>query len=70
MASRICGVDLDEHQIRIGTLEAVEGWLRGIGGMFHDHVRDIVSQITWQGNLAVVVACEAGDLGVISLRRR
>jgi high-affinity K+ transport system ATPase subunit B len=65
----LCGVDLESHKIRIGTLASIRSWVRNVGGTFHDHLAGIVEQIALRGDMAVVVACEAGDLGVIALGR-
>lgn len=67
--SPLCGVDLENNSLRIGTLASIETWLREVGGTFQKHIKQIVDQITGRGDLAVVVACEAGDLGVIWLQR-
>lgn len=51
-----------------GNIETVEKWVRGFGGMIHNHLRRMVTQTQGRGGMAVVVASAKIDLGVVCFR--
>lgn len=67
---RICGIDFDSRLIRKGTLEAIEEWLKSMGGYVHSHIRRVIGHIVRRGGQAIVIANESMALGVICLRPR
>lgn len=54
--------------VKEGTIDSIEKWVRGFGGMIHNHLRRVVSQTQVRGGQAVVVASEKADLGVVCFR--
>ena len=66
--NQVCGINLHDHMIRKGSLNAIEEWVRNIGGYLHCRIRSVVSQILSKGGLAIVIANETVDLGVVYLR--
>ena len=67
-SNQVCGINLHDHMIRKGSINAIEEWVRNISGYFHCRIRSIVSQILSKGGLAIVIANETVDLGVVYLR--
>ena len=66
--TRMSGVSLDGHEIRKGSTDAVEGYVRGLGGFLPESVRATVQQIAKSGGTPLVVSRDAVVLGVIELK--
>lgn len=66
--ARMSGVDLDGRRIRKGSAEAIEVFVRPLGGSFPAAVRSTVESIARQGGTPLVVADGAQVLGVIQLK--
>lgn len=66
--TRMSGVDLDGRQIRKGAADAIEAYVRGMGGQFPPAVRAQVEEIGRQGATPLVVAEGARVLGVVQLK--
>lgn len=66
--TRMSGVSLEGHEIRKGAAEAVESYVRGLGGFLPDDVRTAVQQIARTGGTPLVVSKDATVLGVIELK--
>jgi len=66
--TRMSGVTLDGHEIRKGATEAVEAYVRGLGGFLPEDVRIAVQQIARSGGTPLVVSRNAQVLGVIELK--
>jgi K+-transporting ATPase ATPase B chain len=66
--TRMSGVDLDGRCLRKGAAEAVEAWVRSLGGTFPEPLRASVSEVARRGATPLVVADGATVLGVIELK--
>jgi K+-transporting ATPase ATPase B chain len=67
--SRMSGVDLqDGKRIRKGAADAVEAYVRGLGGIFPPEVKTSVERIAKDGGTPLVVAERQNVLGVIHLK--
>jgi K+-transporting ATPase ATPase B chain len=66
--TRMSGVDLDSRHIRKGAADAVEEYVRKMGGQFPPAVRTTVEDIAKQGGTPLVVADGRTVLGVIHLK--
>jgi K+-transporting ATPase ATPase B chain len=66
--SRMSGVNLPGRQIRKGAADAIAAWVREMGGVFPDAVREAVDGIARQGGTPLVVAEHGKVLGVIRLK--
>ena len=66
--SRMSGVSLDGQEIRKGASEAVEAYVRSLGGHFPEDVRTAVQQIATSGGTPLVVSRNGQVLGVIELK--
>jgi K+-transporting ATPase ATPase B chain len=66
--TRLSGVDLDGRKIRKGAADAMEQFVRDIGGATPTPVRLAVESIAKQGGTPLVVADNAKALGVIYLK--
>ena len=66
--TRMSGVDLGKRQIRKGAAEAIEAYVRDLGGAFPSEVRAAVDGIATRGATPLVVAEGARVLGVIELK--
>lgn len=66
--TRMSGVTIDGHEIRKGAADAVEGYVRNLGGFLPDEVRSTVQQIAKNGGTPLVVNRDAQVLGVIELK--
>lgn len=51
--------------VKEGPLEAIEIFTRSFGGSIHNQLRRLVSQVKVRGGIAIVVADEKYDLGVV-----
>ncbi|HUO39084.1 MAG TPA: potassium-transporting ATPase subunit KdpB, partial [Mycobacterium sp.] len=71
-ATRMSGVNLDEHMLRKGAASSVAEWVRGQGGKVHPQLGEIVDGISAAGGTPLVVGetlnGEAAVLGVIHLK--
>ena len=65
--TRMSGVNLNGRQIRKGAADAIEAYLRQLGGRFPASVKTIVENIAKKGGTPLVVAEEKQVLGVIQL---
>jgi K+-transporting ATPase ATPase B chain len=65
---RMSGVNLDGRQIRKGAADAIEAYVKGLGGELPSDVRRTVDQIAKGGGTPLVVADGAKTLGVIQLK--
>jgi K+-transporting ATPase ATPase B chain len=66
--TRMSGVDLDGRRLRKGAAEAVDAWVRALGGTFPESVRANVSEVARRGATPLVVAEGPVVLGVIELK--
>jgi K+-transporting ATPase ATPase B chain len=66
--TRMSGVNLNGREIRKGAADAIEAYVRHLGGEFPPDVRTIVDGIAKQGATPLVVADGAKILGVIQLK--
>ena len=66
--TRMSGANVSGRQIRKGSPEAIEEYLKELGGMIPDSVNKNVEIISRQGGTALVVAEGKNALGVISLK--
>ena len=66
--TRMSGVDLDGRQIRKGSADAIEAYVRQRGGHFPPAVTNAVDTIAKQGGTPLVVADGRQVLGVIHLK--
>ena len=66
--TRMSGVTLESEEIRKGAADAVENYIRALGGAFPPVVRTTVERIAREGGTPLVVADRAEVLGVIELR--
>jgi K+-transporting ATPase ATPase B chain len=66
--TRMSGVNLDRRQIRKGAADAIESYVKELGGDYPSNVRSVVSGIAKQGGTPLVVADGAKVMGVIRLK--
>lgn len=66
--TRMSGVTLEGSEIRKGAAEAVETYVRRLGGFLGEDVRAAVQQIAHSGGTPLVVSRDAHVLGVIELQ--
>ncbi|MFH1023836.1 MAG: potassium-transporting ATPase subunit KdpB [Planctomycetota bacterium] len=66
--TRMSGVDLPDRSIRKGAAEAIEAWVRNLGGILPQSVRESVIAIARSGGTPLVVAEGPRVLGVIHLK--
>jgi K+-transporting ATPase ATPase B chain len=66
--TRMSGVNLDGRQIRKGAADAIEAYVKGLGGAVPSEVRATVDRIAKEGGTPLVVADGAKTLGVIQLK--
>jgi potassium-transporting ATPase ATP-binding subunit len=66
--TRMSGVDLDNHQIRKGAIDAMERFVSSNGGFIPEKIRTMVQKIAREGGTPLVVADRATTLGVIHLK--
>jgi K+-transporting ATPase ATPase B chain len=66
--TRMSGVDLNGRQIRKGAADAIEAYVKALGGAVPQHVQMTVERIAKDGATPLVVAEGAKILGVIQLK--
>jgi potassium-transporting ATPase ATP-binding subunit len=66
--TRMSGVSLDGHEIFKGAAEAVERYVRNLGGYVPEAVQTAVRQVAESGGTPLVVCRDAAVLGVIELK--
>ncbi|HLX59782.1 MAG TPA: potassium-transporting ATPase subunit KdpB [Planctomycetota bacterium] len=66
--TRMSGVDLPGRAIRKGSADAIENYVKGLGGSFPASLRSEVDGISKQGGTPLVVAEGSKALGVIQLK--
>ena len=66
--TRMSGVNLNGRQVRKGAAEAIEAFVRGLGGALAPDVQAAVDRIAKEGATPLVVADSARVLGVIQLK--
>lgn len=66
--TRMSGANLTGRQIRKGSAEAIEEYIKQLGGSFPDSVQQTVNHISRSGGTALVVAENTQVLGVIHLK--
>lgn len=66
--TRMSGANLPGRQIRKGSAEAIEEYVKQLGGSFPDFVQNEVNIISRKGGTALVVVEGANVLGVIHLK--
>jgi K+-transporting ATPase ATPase B chain len=67
--TRMSGVNMNGFQIRKGSVDAIERYVRENGGAFAPEVRELVDSIARAGSTPLVVAeKQRGALGVIELK--
>jgi potassium-transporting ATPase ATP-binding subunit len=66
--TRMSGVDLNGREIRKGSADAIEAYVKARGGHFSEFVRTEVEAVAKQGGTPLVVAESGKVLGVIALQ--
>jgi potassium-transporting ATPase ATP-binding subunit len=66
--TRMSGVDLDGRQIRKGSVDAIEAWVKAKGGTFPRAAQTTVDRIAKAGGTPLVVAEGSRVLGVVHLK--
>ena len=66
--TRISGVNMDGRRLRKGSTDAIENFVRELGGDLPDDLRRHVERIAMQGGTPLVVAEDRKPLGVIYLK--
>ena len=66
--TRISGVNMDGRRLRKGSTDAIENFVRELGGDLPDELRRSVERIAMQGGTPLVVAEDRKPLGVIYLK--
>ncbi len=66
--TRISGVNIDGKRLRKGSTDAIENFVRELGGDLPDELRRTVERIAMQGGTPLVVAEDRKPLGVIYLK--
>ena len=67
--TRMSGVDLgDGRQIRKGSVDAIEEYVKNLGGSFPNDLKSIIESISKSGGTPLVVAEHKNVLGVIHLK--
>jgi K+-transporting ATPase ATPase B chain len=66
--TRMSGVNLNGRQIRKGSVDAIEAYVKGLGGDFPAPVRAMVDAVAKEGATPLVVAEGARVLGVVQLK--
>jgi potassium-transporting ATPase ATP-binding subunit len=66
--TRMSGVNMNGRHIRKGAADAIEAYLKGLGGVVPGEVRLIVDRIAKEGATPLVVADGTTVLGVIQLK--
>jgi potassium-transporting ATPase ATP-binding subunit len=66
--TRMSGVNMDGRQVRKGAAEAIETYVRALGGDFPAGVQATVERVARQGSTPLVVADGKQVLGVIELK--
>ncbi len=66
--TRMSGVDLPDRSIRKGAVDAIAGYVKGLGGSLDGTVRTVVDGISRGGGTPLVVAEGKHVLGVIHLK--
>jgi len=67
--TRMSGVDLgDGRQIRKGSADAIEGYVKKLGGLFPEDLKSNIQTIAKAGGTPLVVAEHKNVLGVIQLK--
>ncbi|HND56545.1 MAG TPA: potassium-transporting ATPase subunit KdpB, partial [Pirellulaceae bacterium] len=66
--TRMSGVSLDGREIRKGAADAVETYVRNLGGFMPEDVRAVVGGVARAGGTPLVVCRDAVVLGVVELK--
>jgi K+-transporting ATPase ATPase B chain len=66
--TRMSGVDMDGRQIRKGAYDAIEEYVKRMGGYVLEPTRSVVEAISKQGGTPLIVAEGAKVLGVVHLK--
>ena len=66
--TRMSGVDYNGHEIRKGSVDAIEKYSAGNGSVGSKELREIVERIAKSGGTPLVVASDKKPLGVIHLK--
>jgi K+-transporting ATPase ATPase B chain len=66
--TRMSGVNFNGTQIRKGSADAIEAYVRHLGGFFPQRIRTSVEVVATNGGTPLVVANNAKVLGVIELK--
>jgi K+-transporting ATPase ATPase B chain len=67
--TRMSGVDLgDGRQIRKGAVDAIEHYVKGLGGSFPEDLKTAITSISKSGGTPLVVAEHKNMLGIIHLK--
>lgn len=66
--TRMSGVDIDGQSIRKGSVDAIESYLRTLGGVLPSEVTTIAHEIARAGGTPLVVTRDMTVLGVIELK--
>lgn len=66
--TRMSGVSYQGHEIRKGAAEAIEQYVRTLGGFVPDDIRNAVQAVAKSGGTPLVVCRDSQVLGVIELK--
>ncbi|MBI1852958.1 MAG: potassium-transporting ATPase subunit KdpB [Planctomycetes bacterium] len=66
--TRMSGVDFDGRQIRKGSVDAIEAWVKAKGGAFPKSAQTTVERISKSGGTPLVVSEGSRVLGVVHLK--
>jgi len=66
--TRMSGVNMKDQEIRKGSLDAIQKYISGKGGMFPEDVRRVCENIAKSGGTPLVVAQESKVIGTIHLK--
>jgi len=66
--TRMSGINVGAQQIRKGSFEAVEGFVKVKGGLFPDEIEELANNVSGEGGTPLVVADGKRALGIIRLK--
>jgi K+-transporting ATPase ATPase B chain len=66
--TRMSGVNMGERQIRKGSVDAINAWVKTLGGRFPKQLQDTVDTVARRGSTPLVVADGIRVLGVVELK--
>ena len=66
--TRMSGVDIGEEHIRKGSADAIESYVKSLGGAYPDECRKAVEKVANEGGTPLVVARNQKVLGIVYLK--